>query len=69
MTTQKTKFIELVESLKTRPVVRSFGNNAMLQVLHDKGVEFVKSEILTEETITLLGEDYATIKTTIDALQ
>ena len=68
-TKQKAKFIELVESLKTRPVVRSFGNNVMLQVLHDKGVEYVKSEILTDETIALLGDDYEATKTTIDALQ
>ena len=68
-TTRKTKFIELVTALQTRPIVRSFENRAMLQVLHDKGVEFVKSEILTDETIAILGDDYASIKTTIDTLQ
>lgn len=65
---QKNKFIELVSSLVVRPVVRAFGNNAALQDAHSKGVEFVKSEILKSEAISLLGSDYAAVKSTVDSL-
>jgi hypothetical protein len=65
---QKAKFIALVDSLKTRPKVRAFGNNAEMQAMHDKGVEFVRAEILKPEIIALLGADYNAVKASTEAL-
>jgi hypothetical protein len=67
-TTRKAKFIELVEQLKTPPKTRTFSNAAKLIEQHEKGVSFLKAEIIKPETITLLGDDYESTKTAIDVL-
>ena len=67
--TQKRKFIELVAALAQPPKTRAFRDTSDLQAQHAAGVAFVKAEILTDETIALLGEDYAAVKISIDTLQ
>jgi len=65
---RKAKFIGLVASLATRPKMRAIGNNAELQAMHDKGVEFARAEIIKPEIVTLLGDDYDAVKTNVEAL-
>jgi hypothetical protein len=64
-TTRKSKFVKLVNDLAVIPNAR----NAQAVASRDQGIAFVKAEILTPETVALLGDDYEAIKTTIDALQ